>query len=643
MISERFKGGLFVIMLLAVVLCFPLKAPAQSLPKQTEKILILNSYNFGLSWTDTISKTFMQTLGSGYDYLIEFMDSKRYYSPEYFAQVAANLAYKYRNENFRLVMVSDNDAFNFMLEEKDNLFPGVPVVFCGVNYFSETSLSGRTDITGITENIIIRDTLRIALRQNPLARDIYVVVDNTTSGHLFRRLTEEALYGIKDEFAVHYLSDLPFDQLIALLARRQDGIVVCFPLAEDGRGKALHFDHAVHAVIQNSSMPIYTFWSMFMEAGAVGGYVVDPEYQGRRAAHLAQRILSGEDPGLIPVELDSGNYYTFNYAAMRRFGLPTDILPAGAVIINLPQSLRETNPQLFLSLLVTLSLLILVIVLLLLFVWRVRHENTQLERHVAERSQLIHQQEKHLMESEKLSMLGGMVSGIAHEINTPLGVSLTASSHLVTICDELHTRTLDASLTQNQFNDLVGNIRETSQVLHNNIERAGQLIRSFKKLAIDQSTDDYRIFRLDQCLDDLVLSLKHEYKYRPIIIELLCPEGLQIRSYPAAFNQIFSNLIMNSLLHGFHQNDNGKIRIEVTDERDSLCILYQDNGRGMSRETRQRMFEPFYTTARHNGGTGLGMSIVHNLVIQRLGGSIEADSEPGNGLRIQICIPLNNQ
>jgi signal transduction histidine kinase len=633
---------LFPIIFTLLFWFLPAASQAYIPSQQPDKILIINSYNFGLSWTDTITRTFMDTLGPHYDYLVEFLDSKRYYSPDYFSSVETTLQQKYRHETFKLILVTDNDAYNFILDARSRLFPMVPVVFCGVNNFSPASLAGQTGISGIAENIIIKDTLRIAFRQNPHAKDLYVVVDNTTSGRLFRQLTKEALTNQPTSIQVHYLSELSFEELLEFLRQRADGIVVCFPLSEDGQGITLHFDHAVHSVIANSLMPVYTFWSMFMEAGAVGGFVVSPDYQGRCAAQLAQRILRGESPDDIPVEMDSGNYYTFNYTAMRRFRLPFDVLPAEAIIINRPQRLAETNPQLFLTLLIAGLLLLISIVLMLLFIWRIRNENTRLEQHVAERSQLIHQQEKHLMETEKLTMLGGMVSGIVHEINTPLGVSLTAGSHLIPVCDELISHAANACLTQNQFHTLVGTIRETSQVLVNNINRAGQLVKSFKKLACDQSADDCRMFQLSQCIEDVIISLKHEYKHRPITLEILCPETLSLRNYPAAFIQIFTNLIMNSLVHGFCEQDSGTIKIEVTDENDSIYIVYKDTGRGMSRECRQRIFEPFFTTARHAGGSGLGMSIVHNLVCQRLSGSIEVDSEPGSGVHIKICLPKHS-
>ncbi|MEM9102888.1 MAG: ATP-binding protein [Pseudomonadota bacterium] len=247
-----------------------------------------------------------------------------------------------------------------------------------------------------------------------------------------------------------------------------------------------------------------------------------------------------------------------------------------------------------------------------------------------------------LVESEKMASLGGMVAGIAHEINTPVGVGVTAVSHLITQTNDFFETLKEGKLTRSQFEHHHKMTKEGLDIISRNLSRVAALIKSFKMVAVDQSSQERRIFVLCDYLEDIVLTLKPKLKaYRHELI-IKCPNNITIDSFPSAFYQIFSNLIMNSLSHGFETIEKGKMEIHVMDKEDTIEMTYIDNGVGMNEHTLKEVFNPFFTTSRHRGGSGLGMHIVYNLVSQILKGDITCESALNEGVKVKITFPLSH-
>lgn len=245
-----------------------------------------------------------------------------------------------------------------------------------------------------------------------------------------------------------------------------------------------------------------------------------------------------------------------------------------------------------------------------------------------------------LILSEKLAALGELVAGVAHEINTPVGVALSAGS---TLADK--NRTLAELFTQGEMkrSDLTQYLedsREGSEMILVNLGRASELIRSFKMVAVDQVSEVRRAFNVHTYINEVLLSLRPKLKKTSHRIEVLCDENLVIESYPGAFSQILTNFIINSLVHAFEPGQAGQIRIEVVKNNDTIELRYNDNGRGVVPETRERIFEPFFTTARGQGSTGLGLHIVFNIVTRTLGGTIKCESTPGQGTSFHVVMPV---
>lgn len=245
----------------------------------------------------------------------------------------------------------------------------------------------------------------------------------------------------------------------------------------------------------------------------------------------------------------------------------------------------------------------------------------------------------HLVQSEKMAALGELVAGVAHEINTPVGVGVTAASFLDVKTDEFKKIYASGALKKSELDDYLQTVQEASRSILINMERAAALISSFKQVAADQSCENTRKFNLKAYIDEILLSLQPRYKKTNHKIEVICDPAIELDSFPGAFSQILSNMITNSLIHGFEGVERGTIQMEITQGADTLVLTYRDNGRGMTREQKKKVFDPFYTTRRGLGGTGLGMSIVFNLVTQTLKGRIKCDSSPGNGVCFTMTLP----
>ena len=245
-----------------------------------------------------------------------------------------------------------------------------------------------------------------------------------------------------------------------------------------------------------------------------------------------------------------------------------------------------------------------------------------------------------LVESERMASLGGLVAGIAHDVNTPLGVSVTATSFLQERVVNLQSAFEEKKLTSSTMSSFLTDAQQTITLLTNNLNRASDLISSFKQVAVDQASEAEREINVRQYLGEVVHSLAPNLKKTQHTIEIHCPDDLMILCAPGVLAQIFTNMIMNSLIHGFENKIKGTIKIDISRIKNKLIINYQDDGKGLPEDILERHFDAFFTTRRGKGGSGLGTHIMYNLVTQTLKGDIEAFSKVHQGLRYKISIPV---
>ena len=254
----------------------------------------------------------------------------------------------------------------------------------------------------------------------------------------------------------------------------------------------------------------------------------------------------------------------------------------------------------------------------------------------------LNQAQEQLVESERMASLGGLVAGIAHDVNTPLGVSVTAASFLQERLNNLKTDFEDKSLTSKNMASFIDEAEQTALLLLSNLERASDLIASFKQVAVDQTSQTEREFVLGDYIQEIIQSLKPSFKHTEHTIEVNCPDNLIVSCAPGAIAQIVTNMVVNSLTHGFENQNAGAITLNVSKENKDVVIHYTDNGRGLSESELDKLFDAFYTTKRGEGGSGLGTHIMYNLVTQTLSGQIEAQSTVGEGLQYTIRFPARN-
>ncbi|MBF0447525.1 MAG: GAF domain-containing sensor histidine kinase [Magnetococcales bacterium] len=271
--------------------------------------------------------------------------------------------------------------------------------------------------------------------------------------------------------------------------------------------------------------------------------------------------------------------------------------------------------------------------------------NMELERRVFQRTQELYQSieqlkqtQSQLIESEKLASLGELVAGVAHEINTPVGIGITASSYLEKEVKKCLNNLTGNTLKRSELQQFLAVVEESASLIHINLNRAAHLIRSFKQVAIDRSSEELRVFDMKIYLDEVMSSLKPKFKRTGHRVTIECPEKLMVKSFPSVIAQIVTNLVFNSLIHGFETVKNGQITLLVTDHEERIAFEYSDNGIGMSAEQLNQIYNPFFTTKRNQGGSGLGMHIVYNLVTQTLDGTIRCQSRPGEGCRFYFSM-----
>jgi PAS domain S-box-containing protein len=245
-----------------------------------------------------------------------------------------------------------------------------------------------------------------------------------------------------------------------------------------------------------------------------------------------------------------------------------------------------------------------------------------------------------LIEARKLAALGRMVAGVAHEVNTPIGTSLTVASALQRKTKMFSAEAARGSLRRSSLNAFVGLIEEASSQLVANLGRAAELVQSFKQVAIDQQQFNRRTFDPGGLTEQVLSHLQRELRKSDITVKLKCAPELSMDSYPGAFGQVLTNLAFNSMTHAFPAGTPGIIEVEVRAAGSAdIELVFADNGCGMPEEIKRLAFDPFFTTRRHQGATGLGLHIVHTIVVEQLGGQLKLESGPGVGTIVQIILP----
>ncbi|MEI6704708.1 MAG: ABC transporter substrate binding protein, partial [Deltaproteobacteria bacterium] len=306
---------------------------------ETKHVFVLNSFNRGYTWTDNmlrgIDDAFAKS-GIKVETYVTFMDMKRVPpTPQYFSQLKELIREGYRGVRFDAVLACDNDALEFMKKYRDELFPGVPVVFSSINDFDERMLGGRKDITGTSENTDYAGTIKVALKLRPATKNIVVVTDNTTTGKAHRSAVEKIRPDFPQSLGFTYISlaDMILDELAVKLSKLDsNSIVLLLQHFVDKNGTTYTVQQSTPLLTKSSSVPVFVLTDIRIGLGSLGGNVVSGYHHGEAAAQMVIKILGGTDVRSIPVLLDSPNRYMFDYGVMQRFDIVEANLPQGSIL-----------------------------------------------------------------------------------------------------------------------------------------------------------------------------------------------------------------------------------------------------------------------------------------------------------------------
>jgi signal transduction histidine kinase len=245
-----------------------------------------------------------------------------------------------------------------------------------------------------------------------------------------------------------------------------------------------------------------------------------------------------------------------------------------------------------------------------------------------------------LIHAEKMAALGSLVAGIAHEINTPIGTALTSASYLSERTKEFSRQFQSSQLKRSDLTRYLSLAGETSRLMLTNIERAAELVQSFKQVAVDQTSSERRRFDLKTYLGEVLLSLRPRVRRTKVTVEVDCADNIEVDGYPGALSHVVANFVLNSLLHAFAPDQPGRITIMVTQPAENeIRLRYIDDGAGIPEEIIGHIFEPFFTTRRGTGGSGLGLHIVYNMVRRNLAGKLKVQSQVGKGTVFDLSFP----
>ena len=593
--------------------------PAPCLGLQPKQILNLNSYHSGFEWSEGIVEGISSELGENVDLYVEYMDTKRFYSHAYNQLLRDIYNHKYANNGIDLVIASDDNAFQFILQYRDELFPQLPVVFCGVNDYHPEMIRGEKSITGVIESIDHREIIELALELSPDAGEIHIITDRTTSGMAHIEQIREIERNMPDVDFIY--TDKPYAKTAAELVDYMEtipkGAVVYYShFFKDASGEYVDHKELVPMLTKASAAPIFVNSPLYIGYGPVGGYVVSPFFQGKTAAELAGQILAGSEAGDIPIIEKSPNRYVFDYRQLVKYGIDPDLLPEESKIINKPTGFYERNKAAIVSVAFVIIALTVIIVLLVLAIIRKRNA------------------EKTLLEAKRASEAASrtkseFLANMSHEIRTPLNGILGMLQLMQTtgLSDEQKEYVLTAIQSSNRLTRLLSDILDISRV-------------EVGKIAIQSDA-----FDPGETLCQIIELFEPASKQGSVQLQCIVDEKLPrvVKGDEARLHQVLNNLVGNA----FKFTDSGSITVSASPLPETrpgrIMVLFSvaDTGIGIPDDKLDHLFEPFTQASegfrRRYQGAGLGLAICKRL-IELMGGSISVESNPGEGTTFYFTV-----
>lgn len=716
--------------------------------KEKKNVLHINSYHHGYEWSDEIFHGIRSGLAGSEKYKVdlqvEYMDTKKYlYDP---VNISLFKLYqeKFKNEEFDVIIVSDNHAYNFVIEHREALFKDIPLVFCGMNNYEQTDVSSG-NLTGIVENFDLVRTLEIARKLHPNKTKMVVVGDQSMTGRSIEQQVYTMLRKYDARLEVEFWFKLSLEETKQKVERLADDTFLFFtPWYQTVRGKFYTAEEVMEDVYAHSSVPIYTTWEFLLGHGAVGGSLLSGLSHGKMAAEMALRILDGEHADNIPVVVEPSGIYKFDYNVMQKLNINQNSLPRGSEIINSPKAFYELPKELFWTIMVSFLMLVIVLLFLTFIMaerrkvqrkvqeqlsfqetlmdtipqlvswkdttgrylganqsfteffgietpvgmitkftedvisdneyvqWSVKADNAvvqqqqeirKLRKKIADHSgnvgwlevnkvplrnqsgriigvltsaeNVTREQnlEKQLMQSQKMEAIGTLAGGIAHDFNNIL-TSILNSTELALGDVE------DDSQTARDLKRVLKAARRGSRVV--------KQILSFSR----PSKEGFRQTDLGLVCHEVLSLMDASLPSNIRVQSKILSSGVMVEADPTQMHQAILNLCTNA----FHalQEIGGNLYVYVEKAMvgselaesmnisagEYLKLTVADDGPGIDATIIGNIFDPFFSTKDITEGTGLGLSVVHGIVMGHRGG-IRVESETGRGTRFEIYLPLS--
>lgn len=654
--SKLRKGGLnlksrygMMIVVLVIVMSVGI---VYSYDDSNINILILNSYDSENVWTRSQIDGIVDTLNKNnvdYSLYVEYMDTKRFYEDSHLKQIFNYLYNKYIDQKIDYVIATDDSAFSFLNNNSEEIFGEAKLIFSGLNYIYEMD---RSKFTGVYEKIDIKTNIEFALKLFPGTQYVYLIGEDQVTTRSIALEVNEYL-GRNDGIDVEIVLSKDIEFLKSNIDIYPDNTIVFFTIFNlDDDGNRYSYEEGFEKVMSGVDVPIFSFWSFYDGLPIVGGYVSDGYLSGVDAANMLIEIFEGASVSSIEI-LESRKVYKLNYDILEKFNVNSEKLEEEIEYINKPISFFKKNRAIII---VFCSIIILLCIIILLLYRnnnyakenvRVLTENKKiqektnirLETEVEKRIDEYEKLQKKVIETEKMASLGSLVAGISHEINTPIGIAVTGSSFIDQLFLEIQKKHIRSEMKKSDLDNFFADASEMNSSIIHSLEHAVDLISSFKKIAVDQSSSLNRNFDIKGHIEEIITSINYELKRNNIELDFNSEYEIMYYGDPSSIFQILMNLINNSLIHAYDGNQNGLIRIELSLKNNEIEIIYSDDGIGIEKDIKNKIFDPFFTTKRGSGGSGLGLNIVYNIVTQRLNGSISCESQVGEGTKFIIIIP----
>ncbi len=633
---------------LALLVC--LGQMAFSYPEHYKHVLYLNSYHNGYQWADSISEGI-----TGYcnkyrniKLFVEYMDTKRFYDSSHFDQLLSLYRNKYESTAIDAVIVSDNNAFDFIVKHRDQLAPGKPVIFCGVVNYDEYSYD--TSLTyGIIEQVNYGPALKLIRNTFPERENLYIISDHTISNQLIMNNFRAVEHQYAD-LNIHYVIDLDSSTILEKVGSLGKNDVIYYTaILMDRFGNEYNDLQLLERILEQSGVPVLVGNYFYMQTGVFGGYIKKASDHGEAAAEMACKVLNNDWKGMKIIAPENG--YAFNYAALKRYGIDKDQLPAGSEMVNVPDSFYVRYKTYVIPASVFVLILLILIIFLSVFskrLYEAKQVNVkQMNKINDQKSKIEEAYNKIKQANYELNRLNdelyhakikaeesdrfksAFIANVSHEIRTPM-------NGIVGFAKLLERQNI-AEEKKRHFLKIINNSAKQLLSIIDDVVQISKIDTGLLKIKYESLNLDELLEQTHALFKEYAESRQNELKYtswadkKPCII---CVD-------PGKLGQVLNNLVNNAIKFTME----GTVHFGYEVKKNEVVFYVKDTGIGISKAFQEKIFERFAQVGDVKakfGGTGLGLSISKGLV-ELLGGKIWLSSQPGEGSRFYFSVPLNDE